>query len=67
VPLDGLQAGDPRLAAEAIIDAVTAVESPLNLVLGADALDRTRRNVERLAGDLERWEHVARETSFTDG
>jgi NAD(P)-dependent dehydrogenase (short-subunit alcohol dehydrogenase family) len=66
VPGDGLQPGDPRLAAEAIIDAVTAPEPPLDLVLGADALERTRRNFERLSGDLDRWEFAARDTAFSE-
>jgi NAD(P)-dependent dehydrogenase (short-subunit alcohol dehydrogenase family) len=64
VPMDGLQLGDPYRAVEAIISVVEAPEPPLHLVLGADALDRSRANVAALTGDMDRWEHVSRETGF---
>jgi NAD(P)-dependent dehydrogenase (short-subunit alcohol dehydrogenase family) len=66
VPMDGLQLGDPYLAVEAIINAVGAPEPPLHLVLGADALERSRANIAALVDDLDRWEHVTRETAFSD-
>jgi NAD(P)-dependent dehydrogenase (short-subunit alcohol dehydrogenase family) len=66
VPMHGLQLGDPYRAVAAIIDAVGAPEPPLHLVLGADALERSRANVAALVGDMDRWEHVSRETAFTE-
>jgi hypothetical protein len=65
--LDGLagsQMGDPARAARAIVDAVEAPQPPLHLVLGSDALERSRANAARLLEDLDRWEHVSRETAF---
>lgn len=61
---DGAQAGDPARAADVILDAVTAPEPPMHLVLGADAVGRTRANAERLLGDVERWEDAATATAF---
>jgi NAD(P)-dependent dehydrogenase (short-subunit alcohol dehydrogenase family) len=65
--LDGLagkQMGDPVKGVRAIIEAVEAPHPPLHLVLGSDSLDRSRANVARLTEDMDRWEHVSRETAF---
>jgi NAD(P)-dependent dehydrogenase (short-subunit alcohol dehydrogenase family) len=62
--LAGKQMGDPVKAARAIIEAVEAPHPPLHLVLGSDSVERSRANAARLAEDMDRWEHVARETSF---
>jgi NAD(P)-dependent dehydrogenase (short-subunit alcohol dehydrogenase family) len=66
IPLNGLQAGDPEKGVQAIIDAVGAPNPPLHLVLGADALERSRTNIAALVDDLDRWEHVSRETAFSE-
>ncbi|MCX2729081.1 oxidoreductase [Saccharopolyspora sp. NFXS83] len=60
----GKQFGDPARAAEVILDAVADAEPPMHLVLGADALDRTRANADRLLGDLRRWEGASAATAF---
>ncbi|MDX6565296.1 MAG: hypothetical protein QOE10_958, partial [Gaiellales bacterium] len=39
---------------------------PLHLVLGADSLERSRKNVARLAEDMDLWEHVSRETAYPE-
>ncbi|MBM7112535.1 SDR family NAD(P)-dependent oxidoreductase [Archangium primigenium] len=62
--LIGQQGGDPRAAARALIQAVRAPEPPLHLVLGADAVGRTRAKLERLGADVSRWEEVSRATGF---
>jgi NAD(P)-dependent dehydrogenase (short-subunit alcohol dehydrogenase family) len=62
--LNGKQMGDPVKGVRAIIDAVDAPHPPLHLVLGVDSLDRSRANVARLVEDMDRWEHVSRETAF---
>jgi NAD(P)-dependent dehydrogenase (short-subunit alcohol dehydrogenase family) len=62
--LAGRQMGDPVKAARAIIEAVEAPHPPLHLVLGSDCVERSRANVARLIEDIDRWEHVARETAF---
>lgn len=62
--LNGKQMGDPVKAVRAIIEAVEAPHPPLHLVLGSDALERSRTNVAKLVDELDRWEHVSRETAF---
>ncbi|WNG30546.1 SDR family NAD(P)-dependent oxidoreductase [Cystobacter fuscus] len=62
--LIGQQGGDPRAAARALIQAVRAPEPPLHLVLGADAVGRTRARLERLGAEVTRWEDVSRATAF---
>jgi NAD(P)-dependent dehydrogenase (short-subunit alcohol dehydrogenase family) len=61
---DGNQAGDPAKAAAAIIEALDADDPPLRLALGADAVDAIRAKHETLRADLDRWEDVARATTF---
>jgi NAD(P)-dependent dehydrogenase (short-subunit alcohol dehydrogenase family) len=62
--LAGKQMGDPVKGVRAIIEAVEAPHPPLHLVLGSDSLDRSRTNVAKLVEDMDRWEHVSRETAF---
>jgi NAD(P)-dependent dehydrogenase (short-subunit alcohol dehydrogenase family) len=50
----GKEAGDPRLAAEALIAVADAAEPPLHLPLGADALGRLNRKLDRLAEERDR-------------
>ncbi|MGQ3215919.1 MAG: oxidoreductase [Shinella sp.] len=61
---DGKQAGDPRQAARAILEAVDAEEPPLDLLLGSDALQRARTRLDRFDDDLRQWEDVSRSTDF---
>jgi hypothetical protein len=61
----GRQAGDPALAARAILAAVDADEPPLDLLLGTDALDRTRRRLDRFESDVRQWEDISTSTDFT--
>ena len=62
--LAGKQMGDPVKGVRAIIEAVEAPHPPLHLVLGSDSLERSRTNVAQLVEDMDRWEHVSRETAF---
>lgn len=61
----GRQAGDPRLAAQAILAAVDADEPPLDLLLGTDALERSRRRLDRFESDVRQWEDLSASTDFT--
>jgi NAD(P)-dependent dehydrogenase (short-subunit alcohol dehydrogenase family) len=63
---DGRQAGDPAKAAAAIIAALDAEEPPLRLALGPDAVDAIRAKHEVPGAELERWESLARATTFDD-
>ena len=62
----GTQMGDPRLAATAIIAAVTAPDPPLRLVLGADAVEKVRDKLDRAIADLTAWEATSIATAFAD-
>jgi NAD(P)-dependent dehydrogenase (short-subunit alcohol dehydrogenase family) len=63
----GKQVGDPRKAAAALLDIVREARPPLHLVLGSDALRRTRDMQAQLSADLQRWESVSLGTDFPTG
>ena len=63
----GKQIGDPTRAAHAIIAAVTAAEPPLHLLLGSDALRRTRTKLDATTAEIARWETTTTETDFPRG
>lgn len=52
----GKQPGDPVKAAEAIIKAVYSPAPPLYLLLGAGALNGSRKKLEDLKADMDAWE-----------
>ncbi|MCE0762086.1 SDR family NAD(P)-dependent oxidoreductase [Pseudonocardia kujensis] len=60
----GCQPGDPDRAARLIIDAITAGDPPVHLVLGADAMDRTRRRTQELLSEIDRWSERSAATAF---
>ncbi len=60
----GRQMGDPDRGARAILKAVEADEPPMHLVLGSDALRRTREKVERLSADLDAWQATSTSTDY---
>jgi NAD(P)-dependent dehydrogenase (short-subunit alcohol dehydrogenase family) len=60
----GKQIGDPTRAAEAILAAVDAPEPPLHLLLGPDALRRTREKLDAVIDEMDRWEDVTSSTNF---
>jgi NAD(P)-dependent dehydrogenase (short-subunit alcohol dehydrogenase family) len=57
--LDGNQPGDPERAANAIITALDAVDSPLRLPLGAMAIENIRQKLEGQLEELETWRDLA--------
>jgi NAD(P)-dependent dehydrogenase (short-subunit alcohol dehydrogenase family) len=61
---DGRQIGNPAAAATAILEAVDADEPPLDLLLGSDALQRTRTRLDRFDEDIRRWKDVSLSTDF---
>jgi NAD(P)-dependent dehydrogenase (short-subunit alcohol dehydrogenase family) len=60
----GTQPGDPAKAAAAILTALAADNTPLRLVLGADAVDNIRARLAGLSTELDSWESVSRATAF---
>ena len=65
--VDGRQPGDPARAAQAIIQAVESPEPPFRLLLGRDAVDRVRAELEAQRRELEIWADVSTSTDFPAG
>lgn len=68
---NGKQPGDPLQAVERILDVVRRegyfedqMEIPLRIVLGSDAVDIVRDECQKMLGDLERQEQLARSTDY---
>jgi NAD(P)-dependent dehydrogenase (short-subunit alcohol dehydrogenase family) len=61
---DGSQAGDPKKAALAILDAVRSPSMPLRLPLGADAVSGIREKLAFIAADVDRSEKIALATAL---
>lgn len=62
--MDGTQAGDPKLAAAAIIKAVEDPDPPLRLALGGHALTTIRSQLEGRLRELETWETLGAGTDY---
>ncbi|WP_266159526.1 oxidoreductase [Dyella silvatica] len=62
----GKQPNDPAKGAMAIIQAVTAKNPPLHLLLGADALDLARKQLAAMAKNFDDWETLTRSTEFDE-
>lgn len=66
--MDGRQKGDPVVAAERIWEVVTGdgmargVAVGLRLPLGSDCLKTVREKMDRVRGDFERYEDIAKST-----
>jgi hypothetical protein len=63
----GKQIGDPLKAAAAIFRITREPQPPLHLVLGSDALRRTREQQAQLAADMQRFEAVTLGTDYPQG
>jgi NAD(P)-dependent dehydrogenase (short-subunit alcohol dehydrogenase family) len=61
---NGRQQGDPALAADAIIKAVTAENPPLHLPLGAMAYERANAKLDELKKEFAVWRDVALATDY---
>jgi NAD(P)-dependent dehydrogenase (short-subunit alcohol dehydrogenase family) len=62
---DGVQPGDPRKLAGAILTALDADDPPLRLALGGDAVDAIRAAQAARAADLDTWEELSRDTALS--
>lgn len=62
--MDQTQPGDPRKAAEAILLALDAEETPLRLPLGADAVENIRDKLDSVRAEMDRWEAVSLDTAL---
>jgi len=66
VARSGNQQGDPVRAAQAIIDAVNAPNTPRHLLLGAPALDLARKDLAAKAQEFDEWEAVTLGSDYPD-
>ena len=64
--MDGKQPGDPRSAAQAIIQAVESPHPPMRLALGTDAMSLIQEKLEWVKTDLDAWQQVTVSTDYTD-
>ncbi|PYU26458.1 MAG: short-chain dehydrogenase/reductase [Acidobacteria bacterium] len=64
VERNGKQQGDPALAADAIVQAVTSPEPPLHLLLGRWAYDRFNQKLDALRHEMEAWREIGLGTDF---
>ena len=62
----GKQAGDPERGAKAILAAIDAERPPLHLVLGSDALRRTREKLNTLMTELDAWQELSASTDYVN-
>jgi NAD(P)-dependent dehydrogenase (short-subunit alcohol dehydrogenase family) len=61
----GNELGDPAKLPNALFAALDATESPVHLVLGADALQQVAAKVEQVQADLDKCNTLAAATVFT--
>jgi pyridoxine 4-dehydrogenase len=61
---DGLQQGDPALAAKAIIRIARAQHPPLRLILGADAIKRVQAKLTQVRDDLNTCRTTSVNTAY---
>jgi NAD(P)-dependent dehydrogenase (short-subunit alcohol dehydrogenase family) len=62
--IHGTQPGDPTRAAQAIITAVEAADSPFLLLLGKDAVKGFQAVIDAQRKELEAWEELSLNTNF---
>ncbi len=61
---NGKQPGDPALAADAIIKAVTSPKPPLHLLLGSFAYERFTAKLDAIRNEMETWRETTVGTDF---
>ena len=60
----GHEPGDPVRAAEAIVEAATAKEPPLRLLIGSDALQYVDTKFRAQTDEIRRWEALSRRSDY---
>ncbi|MDB6443220.1 oxidoreductase [Pseudomonas sp. 21TX0197] len=58
----GKQLGDPRKAAQAMLQLIASATPPAHLLLGSDALSLVRKKLSRTAREIDQWETLSRST-----
>ena len=60
----GKQPGDPKKAARAILQVITAPKPPSHLLLGPDALNFVAEKLHALETEISEWKEVTLSTNF---
>ncbi|MFD9667247.1 oxidoreductase [Rhodococcus sp. NPDC059968] len=60
----GTQQGDPDRAAQVIIDTVRGKDAPFRLLLGTDAIQIVREELQGRIDEIDEWAHVSAITDF---
>ncbi|MFC9835294.1 oxidoreductase [Rhodococcus sp. NPDC127530] len=60
----GTQQGDPDRAAQVIIDTVGGKDAPFRLLLGTDAIQIVREELQGRIDEIDEWAHVSAITDF---
>lgn len=60
----GTQQGDPDRAAQVIIAAVEGKDAPFRLLLGTDAIQIVREELQGRIDEIDEWAHVSAATDF---
>lgn len=60
----GHQPGDPSKAGKVIVDFLSVPNPPAHLLLGPDASDYVKKEMEALRSEFAQWEDVTRSTNF---
>lgn len=60
----GTQPGDPARAARVIIDTVEGEKAPFRLLLGSDAVEIVREELQRRLDEIDTWAHVSVTTDY---
>ncbi|KAA5842312.1 oxidoreductase [Pseudomonas chlororaphis] len=58
----GKQPGDPRKAAQAMLQVIASPTPPAHLLLGSDALSLVRSRLEQAANEIDQWEALSLST-----
>ncbi|MGE8509444.1 MAG: oxidoreductase [Paraburkholderia terricola] len=61
----GKQAGDPRKAAQALLEIVAAPNPPVHLLLGNDAVELVTAKLAALGAEIGTWAALSRSTDFS--
>lgn len=64
--IDGRQPGDPKRAAEALLQVVASDDPPLRLLLGSDALRRAEGELVAQRAEIDTWIDLTRSTDYPE-
>ncbi|GAA4188236.1 oxidoreductase [Gryllotalpicola kribbensis] len=62
----GTQPGDPARAAQALIRLAEAANPPLRVLLGSDAIQVIRAELDQQNAEIDEWEDLSHSTDFPD-